>query len=72
MRLLGLNCLGSVVRGLFAAGVDKVGVRAQWWRMESEQKFRSWESTVFGGAVFEAQLTLGQLKSPNTTGYLMG
>ncbi len=23
--------------------------------------------TVLGGAVFEAQLTLGQLKSPNTT-----
>ncbi len=30
------------------------------------QKFRSWESTVLGGAVFEVQLTLGQLKSPNT------
>ncbi len=24
------------------------------------------ESTVLGGAAFEAQLTLGQLKSPNT------
>ncbi len=35
-------------------------------RRESEQKFRSWESTVLGGAVFEAQLTLRQLKSPNT------
>ncbi len=28
--------------------------------------FIGWESTVLGGAVFEAQLTLGQLKSPNT------
>ncbi len=37
-----------------------------WWIRESEQKFRSWESTVFGGAVFETQSTLGQLKSPNT------
>ncbi len=27
---------------------------------ESEQKFGSWESTVLFGAVFEAQLTLGQ------------
>ncbi len=44
-----------------------VGVRTHWWRRESEQKFRSWESTVLGGAVFETQLTLGQLKSPNTT-----
>ncbi len=41
-------------------------VRTHWWRRESEQRFRSWESTVLGGAVFEAQLTLGQLKSPNT------
>ncbi len=32
----------------------------------SEQMFRGWESTVLGGAVFEAQLTIGQLKSPNT------
>ncbi len=45
----------------------RVGVRTHWWRRESEQKFRSWESTVLGGAVVEAQLTLGQLKSPNTT-----
>ncbi len=30
------------------------------------EEFRSWESTVLGGAVFEAQLTLGQLKSLNT------
>ncbi len=44
----------------------RVGVRTHWWRRESEQKFRSWESTVIGEAVFEAQLTLGQLKSPNT------
>ncbi len=44
----------------------RVGVRTYWWRRESEQKFRSWESTVLGEAVFEAQLTLGQLKSPNT------
>ncbi len=44
----------------------RVGVRTHWWRRESEQKFRSWESTVLGGAVFEAQLTLGQLKSPYT------
>ncbi len=43
-----------------------VGVRTHWWRRESEQKFRSWESTVFGGAVFEGQFTMGQLKSPNT------
>ncbi len=27
----------------------------------------SWESTVLGGAVFGTQLTLGQLKAPNTT-----
>ncbi len=45
----------------------RVGVRTHWWRRESEQNFRSLESTVLGGAVFEAQLTLGQLKSPNTT-----
>ncbi len=45
---------------------EAVGVRTHWWRREYEQKFRSWESTVLGGAVFEAQLTLGQLKSPNT------
>ncbi len=44
----------------------RVGVRTHWWRRESKQKFRSWESTVLGGAVFEAQLTLGQVKSPNT------
>ncbi len=44
-----------------------VGVRTHWWRRDSEQNFRSWESTVFGGAVFETHLTLGQLKSPNTT-----
>ncbi len=44
----------------------RVGVRTHWWRRESEQKFRSWESAMLGGAVFEAQLTLGQLKSPNT------
>ncbi len=44
----------------------RAGVRTHWWRRESEQKFRSWESTVLGGAAFEAQLTLGQLKSPNT------
>ncbi len=44
----------------------RVGVRTHWWRRESEQTFRSWESTVLGGAVFEAQSTLGQLKSPNT------
>ncbi len=44
----------------------RVGVRTHWWKRESEQKFRSWESTLLGGAVFEAQLTLGQLKSPNT------
>ncbi len=45
---------------------QRVGVKTHWWRRESEQKFRSWESTVLGGAVFEAQSTLGQLKSPNT------
>ncbi len=45
----------------------RVGVRTHWWRRESEQKFRSWESTALGGAVFETQLTLGQLKLPNTT-----
>ncbi len=44
----------------------RVGVRTHWWRRESEQKIRSWESIVIGGAIFEAQLTLGQLKSPNT------
>ncbi len=44
----------------------RVGVRTHWWRRESEQKFGSWESTVLGGVVFEAQSTLGQLKSPNT------
>ncbi len=44
----------------------RVGVRTHWWKSESEQKFRSLESTVLGGAVFEAQLTLGQLKSSNT------
>ncbi len=43
----------------------RVRVRTHWWR-ESEQKLRSWESTILGGVVFEAQLTLGQLKSPNT------
>ncbi len=40
----------------------RIGVR----RRESDQKFRSWESTVFGGAAFETQLTLGQLKSTIT------
>ncbi len=44
----------------------RVGVRTHRWRRESEQKFRSWESTVLGGPVFEAEFTLGQLKSPNT------
>ncbi len=44
----------------------RVGVRTHWWRRESDQKFRSLESTVFVGAVFETQLTLGQLKSLNT------
>ncbi len=47
--------------------LKRVGVRTHWWRRESEQKFRSWESTVLGGAVCETQLTLGHLKSPNTT-----
>ncbi len=43
-----------------------VRVRTHWWRRESEQKFGSWESAVFGETVFETQLTVGQLKSPNT------
>ncbi len=45
----------------------RIGVRPHWWRRDSEQKFRSWESTVLGGAVFETKFTLGQLKPPNTT-----
>ncbi len=40
------------------------GVRIHWWRRKSERKFRSWESTVFGGTVFGTQSTLRQLKSP--------
>ncbi len=44
----------------------RVGLRTHWWRRESEQKFRSWESTVLGGAVLEGQFPLEQLKSPNT------
>ncbi len=47
--------------------LKRVGLRTHWWRRESEQRFSSSESTVIGGAVFETQLTLGQLKSPNTT-----
>ncbi len=43
----------------------RVGVRTHWWRRESEQKFRSWESTVLGGLVCETQFTWGQLKPPN-------
>ncbi len=43
----------------------RVGIRIHWWRRESEKNLKSWESTVLGGAVFEAQSTLGQLKSPN-------
>ncbi len=46
----------------------RVGVRTHWWKRESEQKLRSWESTVIGGTVFEAQLTLGQLKSSGDDG----
>ncbi len=45
----------------------RVGVRTHWWRRESGQKFRSWESTVFGGAAFETQLTSEQLKPHNPT-----
>ncbi len=43
----------------------RVRVRTHWWRTESGQKFRSWESTVFGGAAFETQLTSEQLKPHN-------
>ncbi len=46
---------------------NRVGVRTHWWRQESEPKFRCWQSTVLGGAVFETQLTLRQLKSTYTT-----
>ncbi len=45
----------------------RVGLRTHYWMRESEHKFRNWESSVFGGAVFETHLTLTQLESPNTT-----
>ncbi len=45
----------------------EAGRGKDWERIEPEQRFRSWKSTVLGGVVCETQFTWGQLKSPNTT-----